>query len=383
MSTARRRLRLGLLDDLPHGLAGAVGVAPLVQRARRVGRRRATAWADPPPARTPRRRPWRGRPRGPADLLRSRMSSASRSSVEQAALGAQPTTTDIAFSRSLRRRRASRRRHERGRDDADERVHERRQIMPRQAREAILADRSGRPCQRADDDIGAQAAVGGRKKKCASPFCWKTTTRPTTRRRWPSETPAGSPTAAMSHLGPPHGRAFGAAGERASCASRTLQQRASLTATRSSRPPGSRRPGSPTRAAQRRPVHLCEDYEGGRAALDSVRERDAAYRSPGVHHLTCTPRATAGCANDAGDDAVALAIDHDALWPSPNRRPRRRSGSGSSASTRGSTRASLLPTKPARSRTALATRWSSSSQEPRPKASTSARRRSRSNSTRS
>ncbi|MEC9048183.1 MAG: tetratricopeptide repeat protein [Planctomycetota bacterium] len=71
------------------------------------------------------------------------------------------------------------------------------------------------------------------------------------------------------------------------------------------------------------PVHLCEDYEGGRAALDSVRERiDAAYRSPGVHHLTCTPRATAELRErrSASTHPISLAIDHDALWPSPNRK---------------------------------------------------------------
>lgn len=72
------------------------------------------------------------------------------------------------------------------------------------------------------------------------------------------------------------------------------------------------------------PVHLCEDYEGGRAALDTVRERiEAAYRAPRVQHVTCTPRATTKLRErfEATTHAVPLAIDHTSLHPGPNRKP--------------------------------------------------------------
>lgn len=73
------------------------------------------------------------------------------------------------------------------------------------------------------------------------------------------------------------------------------------------------------------PVHFCQGYEGDNPEHVAVRDRiEAAYRLPGMHHVTIAPHLTALLRERFGITAHELryAIDHDVHFPAePPREP--------------------------------------------------------------
>ena len=77
------------------------------------------------------------------------------------------------------------------------------------------------------------------------------------------------------------------------------------------------------------PVHYCQGYEGDTAENRQLRERiEAAYRLPGVHHVTIAPHLTRLLRERFGTEAleVPYVVDHSvhfAAEPHPPRAPLR------------------------------------------------------------
>jgi glycosyltransferase involved in cell wall biosynthesis len=72
------------------------------------------------------------------------------------------------------------------------------------------------------------------------------------------------------------------------------------------------------------PVHLCQGYEGDNPVNEAVRDRiEAAYRLPGMHHVTVSPHLTALMRDRFGIRAheIIHAIDHEVHKPGPKRAP--------------------------------------------------------------
>jgi glycosyltransferase involved in cell wall biosynthesis len=70
------------------------------------------------------------------------------------------------------------------------------------------------------------------------------------------------------------------------------------------------------------PVHFCQGYEGDAADQAALRDRiEAAYRLPGLHHLTITPHLTRLLRDRFGLAATELpyTIDHAVFQPAPPR----------------------------------------------------------------
>ena len=70
------------------------------------------------------------------------------------------------------------------------------------------------------------------------------------------------------------------------------------------------------------PVHLCQGYEGDNPEQLAMRDRiEAAYRLPGVEHITIAPNLTRLLQDRLGIRAreITYAIDHDVHYPAPAR----------------------------------------------------------------
>jgi Flp pilus assembly protein TadD len=72
------------------------------------------------------------------------------------------------------------------------------------------------------------------------------------------------------------------------------------------------------------PVHLCRDYEGDLPESAALRDRiEAAYRLPGMHHITLAPNLTAllQARFELAPREIPFAIDHGVHFPGPERQP--------------------------------------------------------------
>jgi len=75
-------------------------------------------------------------------------------------------------------------------------------------------------------------------------------------------------------------------------------------------------------AAKGAPIHFCQGYEGDNPEQAPLRDRiEAAYRLPGVQHITIAPHLTQLLQRrfDIGAHEIAYAIDHDVHFPAPMR----------------------------------------------------------------